>query len=146
MFHCNQWSRRLAYAQGYAAGHQKPFYETRRSHRGGFGVRRPLRYLSYHLDLDEDQRRKIAASFERIKLEREQANLDQKKSDAKVADEFLRDDVSVDDLSEALAIRSQIDASLQSVLARELFEIAALLDTEQREEFAHLLRTGVLKI
>ena len=36
--------------------------ETRRHRSGGFGVRRPLRYLSHHLDLDDVQRRKFAAS------------------------------------------------------------------------------------
>ena len=150
MFHCNQWSRRLAYAQGYAHGHHKPYYETRRHNRhagrGDFGVRRPLRYLSYHLDLDEAQRRKVAASFERIKLEREQASLDKKKSDANVADQLLREDVSVADLSQALAERSKADETLQTVLAKELYEIVAVLDEEQREEFAHLVRTGVLKL
>lgn len=98
------------------------------------------------MDLDENQRRKVAASFERVKLEREQASLDRKKSDATVADEFLRAEVSVDDLQKALSPRARIDANMQAVIAKELYEIATTLDDERREECAYLLRTGVLKL
>jgi hypothetical protein len=147
MFHCSRWPQRYAYARGISdRNYQETFYETRRSGHGGFGVRRPLRYLSYHLDLDEQQRRKVAACFERIKLEREQATLDRKKADAALADEFLRENVSVDDLRQALAPRTQVESNMQIVLAKELVEIATVLDSDQREEFAHLLRTGVLKL
>ena len=144
MFHCDPWSRRYAFAYGST---HRPFHMSR-SHRGGggFGVRRPLRYLSYHLELDESQRRKLAASFERVKLEREQARLDRKKSDANVADALLGEDVSVDDLRAALSSRSKIESDLQTVLAKELYEIARALDADQLEEFAHLVRTGVLKL
>ena len=146
MFQCNHWSRQLAYAQGYAHGHQRPFYETRGTRHGGFGVRRPLRYLSYHLDLDASQRRKVAASFERVKLAREQAKLDRKKCDGNVTDVFLREDVAREDLHKALEQRTQIEQNMQDVIATELYEIASVLDDEQREEFAHLLRTGVLRL
>lgn len=153
MFHCTKWSYRPAYAHG-SCGNKRPFYESRGSRHspsstrggGGFGIRRPLRYLSYHLDLDESQRRSVAASFERIKLEREQVELDHKKLDASLADQFARADVSVDDLRQTLAPRTQSDANMQTVVAKELYEISAILDAEQREEFAHLLRTGVLKL
>ena len=150
MFHCHKWSRGYAYAHGYHRGKQhadhRPYYETRGHRRGGFGVRRPLRYLSYHLDLDESQQRAIAASFERLKLEREQAKLDRKKSDAALADAFEHKDASVDDLRQVLAPRAQIDTNMQAVIAKELFEISAVLEDAQREEFAHLLRTGVIKL
>lgn len=147
MFHCSRWPQRYAYARGMSdRNYKETFYETRRASHGGFGVRRPLRYLSYHLDLDEQQRRKVAACFERIKLEREQANLDRKKADGVLADGFLREDVSVDALRQALAPRTQVESNMQIVLAKELVEIASVLDPDQREEFAHLLRTGVLKL
>ena len=61
-----------------------------RQHRSGrgasFGVRRPLRYLGYHLDLDASQMRKVAAILNRLKTEREQADLDEKRSNAALAD------------------------------------------------------------
>ncbi len=146
MFHCYRWRPyAYAYADGDSSGVRHPYYESRGVKHGGFGVRRPLRYLSYHLNLDESQRRKLAASFERLKLEREQVNLDRKRVDAALAEEFVQTDVSVDDLRQALEPRLQTDANMQTVVAKELYEIAAVLDADQREEFAHLLRTGVLK-
>ena len=150
MFHCHKWSRRYAYAHGYARGKShsddQSYYETRRHRGGGFGVRRPIRYLSYHLDLDESQQRTIAACFERLKLEREQAKLDRKKSDSALADAFEQSGVSVDDLRQVLSPRAQIDANMQTTIAKELYEISAVLEDAQREEFAHLLRTGVIKL
>lgn len=155
MFHCNPWRQRYAYAQHVCADQDyasdrhtrhKPFMTSRSARSGGFGVRRPLRYLSYHLDLDDVQRRKVAASFETIKLAREQARIDRKKADVKLADELERVDVSVSDIASVLATRSQASADGQAALAKALHEIVAALDDEQREEFAHLLRSGVIRL
>ena len=118
-----------------------------RSHRqGGFGVRRPLRYLSHRLDLDDQQRRVIAACFDRIKLEREQAALDRKRSDSQVADKLTQVPLAVEDLQQAMAPRSDIAQRLQATMAKELYEIVQVLDDEQREEFAYLVRSGVVKL
>ena len=69
----------------------------RHSHRGGsFGARRPLRYLSYRLDLDEQQQRTLAAILERLKLDREQAKLDEQKTVSAMADLVTAESVSVD--------------------------------------------------
>jgi hypothetical protein len=145
--HCNRWSRRYAYASAYHdAKSEQPFYESREHRRGSFGVRRPLRYLSYQLDLDEQQRRRIAAVLERLKIEREQGALDQKKTVAGLADLVTREDVSIDELRKALAPRVQSTENLQMAIARAVQEIVALLDSDQREEFAHLLRSGALKL
>ena len=102
MFHCYRWPRTYAHAHSGSSGIRHPYYESRGVRHGGFGMRRPLRYLSHHLNLDESQRRKLAASFERLKLEREQANLDRKRVDAVLAEEFVQTDVSGDDLRQAL--------------------------------------------
>ena len=51
-----------------------------------------------------------------------------------------------EDLHKALEQRTQIEQNMQDVIATELYEIASVLDDEQREEFAHLLRTGVLRL
>ncbi len=146
MFHMYQWPRRYAYAHSCTSGTHRPFYESRGHRHGSFGVRRPLRYLSYHLDLDESQRRRLAASLERIKLEREQSKLNRKRTDTTLAEAFLRVETSVDDLAAALAPNAEAELAMQKVIAKELFEIANVLDTDQREEFAHLLRTGVLRL
>lgn len=149
MFHCNPWSRRYAYATncGHTAQHtSKPFLESRSGRSGGFGVRRPIRYLSYHLDLDDDQRRKVAISIDRIKLEREQMRIDRKKADAKLAEVLANAEVSVDQVKSVLSNRESIVEDSQVILANELVDIVSILDSEQREEFAQLIRNGTIKL
>ena len=149
--HCNRWSRRYAYAYAAKAAYkdaqsEQPFQESREHRRGSFGVRRPLRYLSYQLDLDEQQRRRVAAVLDRLKIEREQGKLDQKKTVSGLADLVTREDVSMDQLRSALAPRIESSENLQMAIARAVLEIVGLLDADQREEFAHLLRSGVLEL
>ena len=59
-------------------------HESRWHHRGGggrdFGVRRPLRFLAFKLDLSEPQTRRMAAILNQLKAEREQAQLDEKRT------------------------------------------------------------------
>ena len=152
MFHCNPWRGSYAFA-GYSSRASRACnldaphtYESRRGRRGTMGVRRPLRYLSYHLDLDEEQRRQVAASFDRVKLERAQADVDHKRSRNKLADEIISDAVSVDQIRNILTERVEADAKMHTVVAKELFEIARVLDPEQRDEFAHLIRTGIVQL
>ena len=133
------WSRRYAFAHAY---HQ-PSYESRkhssyRSH-GGFGVRRPLRYLGYHLDLDDEQMRRVAAILDRLKNEREQAKLDESRTVSELAALVVKEGVSIDDLKAALAPRVASAERLQLVVARAVQEITEVLELEQREEFAYLL-------
>ena len=146
--HCNRWSRRYAYAYGYVDGRSQKHsdstnYESRR-HRsrhsaGGFGVRRPLRYLAYHLDLDDGQMRRIAAIMDRLRTEREQAKLDEARTVTKVASLVTNPDVSVDLLKDALAPRVASAEQLQLATARALQDIIVELDAEQREDFAYLM-------
>ena len=158
MFHCNPWHRHAAYARYAYATHCTPassFSRRRQQHnvqesrghrQGSFGVRRPLRYLSHRLDLDDQQRRVLAASFERIKIEREQAALDRKRSDGQVADKLTQQELAVEDLQQAMSPRTDIAQRLQATIAKELYDIVQVLDDEQREEFAYLVRSGVVKL
>ena len=143
--HCNWWSRRYAYAHA-ASRTSKNYYESRHHRRGGFGVRRPLRYLGYQLDLDEDQMRKVAAILDRLKVEREQGSLDEKKTVSELANIVTKEDVSVDELREVLKPRIDSAGRLQLAVARAMLEMVALLDADQREEFAYLLRNGTLHL
>ena len=145
--HCNRWSRRYAYASAYNDPQsQRPFFESRQHRRGNFGVRRPLRYLSYQLDLDEQQKRSVAAVLDRLKIEREQGRLDHKKTVSALADLVTREDVSVEELRAALAPRLASSENLQIAIAKAVQEIVTLLDPDQREEFGHLMRSGVLDL
>ena len=144
--HCNRWYRRYAYASAFSEHAEQPFYESRNHRRGSFGVRRPLRYLSYQLDLDEQQRRRIAAVLDRLKMEREQGKLDEKKTVSELASLVTNESVSVDELRKTLEPRVKSTENLQIAIAKAVQEIVAVLDPDQREEFAYLLRSGVLNL
>jgi Spy/CpxP family protein refolding chaperone len=112
----------------------------------GLGVRRPLRFLAFKLDLDEEQTGQLARVLERLKLERAQAALDLRRAAAELADaldsaEFAR--TRVDAASE---LRSAANRRVQEAVARTLEELHALLDAEQRAHLAELVRTGVIRI
>ena len=122
------------------------------SRSGSFGVRRPLRYLSYQLDLDESQRRHVAAALDSVKIEREQMALDEKKMVSELAD-LVYDDatdeshkLSTDTLKEALSTRVRSSEQLQKRTAKALKQIVEVLDPDQRQEFAYLIRSGDFRV
>ena len=125
-------------------GHSHHWKSGRRS--GSFGVRRPLRYLSYQLDLDESQRRRVAVVLDAVKTEREQAALDEKKMAADLADLVARPDMTDEALTDVLSARVASTERVQQSVAKAIGEIVAALDPDQREEFAYLLRTGAIQI
>jgi hypothetical protein len=143
---------RYAYATASAEdrGAQRSARWESRRHRhgrgGNFGARRPLRYLSYQLDLDETQQRAVAAILERLKLDREQAALDEQKTISTMAELVTGEQVSVDGFQQALAPRVESARTLQTAIAKAMQELADVLDGDQREELAHLLRSGAFKI
>src|SRR4051812_42599809 len=53
---------------------------------GAFGVRRPLRFLAFKLDLDEKQVGELARILGELKTERAQADVDGRRSVAALAD------------------------------------------------------------
>ena len=128
-------------------------HRGRRGHRSGsFGVRRPLRYLSYQLDLDESQRRQVAAALDSVKIEREQMALDEKKMVSQLADLVhaggadAESKLSTDALKEALSPRVDSSERLQKRIAKALKQIVEVLDPDQRQEFAYLIRTGDFRV
>ena len=153
------WPYRYAYGVAYSSPRdsndqdgETPTWYAHREHRhrgrrsGSFGVRRPLRYLSYQLDLDNSQRRKIAALLDSVKVEREQAALDEKKMVSDLADLVTGPEISSETLEAALSARVRSAERLQARTAEVLREIVAALDPDQTEEFAYLLRTGAFRI
>src|SRR4029077_21197262 len=62
---------------------------------GGFGVRRPLRFLAYKLELDDKQVAELAKILDELKTERAQAEGDRRRSLAAFAD--ARGNASFDD-------------------------------------------------
>lgn len=112
----------------------------------GFGVRRPVRFLTERLDLDDRQVAQLGRIIERIRIEREQAAVDLRRAAGELAD-ALESSAFEDGAAEAAGQR-RIDAaaSVQKVVARSLRELHELLDGEQREELAALIRTGAVRL
>src|SRR5262249_42105483 len=53
---------------------------------GGFGIRRPLRFLTHKLGLDERQAAALARILDELKTERAQAEVDRRRTVAAFAD------------------------------------------------------------
>ncbi len=115
-------------------------------HGGGFGVRRPLRFLAHKLDLNDEQVGQLAAILDRLKTERAQADVDHRRRTASLAEAFEAgtfDTAKVDGANDEHARSAE---RLRSSVKTALEQMHAVLDAEQRKKFAYLLRAGVLAI
>jgi Spy/CpxP family protein refolding chaperone len=107
-----------------------------------FGVRRPLRHLAWKLDLNEEQVRALVDVLDRLKTGYGQARLDRQRSTSDVAAAFTGDALDEAQLNAALESRTRATEALNLELAGALKALYALLNAEQRREFAYLLRSG----
>jgi Spy/CpxP family protein refolding chaperone len=112
----------------------------------GFGVRRPLRFLAFKLDLDEAQVTELAAILNELKTERAQAEVDHRRSTTAFADAVSADSFDDGKAQAAASERVKSTERVQAVVVRALARIHALLKPEQRAKIAYLLRTGALSI
>ena len=117
-----------------------------RRHGGGFGVRRPLRYMAHQLDLDDEQIDTLAGILNVLKTERAQARLDEQRSITGIADAVEKDDFDADAAGEALTLRVAAAERLKHEVLETLRKTHAMLDPEQRKRLAYLLRSGQLTI
>ncbi len=107
---------------------------------GGLGVRRPLRWLAFRLDLDRGQVSAAAKILERLKLERAQAEVDLRRAAADLADAVEAGEFARARVESAGATRLAAAQRVQQAIARALEELHALLDSEQREKLAASIR------
>jgi len=144
--HC-AWKRHHTRSLAFATPHESFRVESRghHHHAGGsanFGVRRPLRYLSHQLDLDESQTRKVAGILNRLKTEQEQAALDTKRTTQALAELMSGEAPLAEELKVALAPRMHSAQRLQDELAHAIQALHAALDAGQCDRFADLLNSG----
>ncbi len=113
---------------------------------GAFGVRRPLRFLAHRLDLDEAQVGKLATILGDLKTERAQVSVDQRRRIAAIA-EAMEGSV-LDEAKLGAAGDEQVKSAerLRDAVSKALRLIHGILDEEQRQRLAYLLRTGVLSM
>lgn len=112
----------------------------------GLGVRRPLRFLSWRLELSAEQTTSLARILERLKLERAQASLDQRRAAAELADALEADEFGTAQVGAAGERRAAAARRVEEAVAKALEELHALLHAEQRGQLAELLRTGTIRI
>jgi len=111
----------------------------------GLGVRRPLRFLAWRLELAEEQTASLARILERLKLERAQAALDLRRAASSLADAF-EGDFARSEAETAAEQRAAAARRVQDAVAKALEELHALLDPGQRRDLAELIRTGAIRI
>jgi Spy/CpxP family protein refolding chaperone len=113
---------------------------------GGFGVRRPLRFLAHKLDLDKDQVVALARILDELKIERAQAAVDDRRALAEFADSLSGDNFDATKAEAAGERRVESHKRLRATLVRSLEQIHAMLNSEQRARLAHLIRAGILTV
>jgi hypothetical protein len=113
---------------------------------GPFGVRRPLRFLAYKLELDEKQVAELARILDDLKTERAQGEVDRRRSLSGFADAVAGATFDAARAKESAALRVATAERLRDAVTAALGKLHALLDGDQRERLAYLIRTGVLSL
>jgi Spy/CpxP family protein refolding chaperone len=123
-----------------------PFGEEGFGPGGGFGVRRPLRFLAHKLELDKDQVVILARILDELKIERAQSAVDDRRALADFADSLAGDQFDAAKAEAAGERRVESQKRLRATLVRSLQQIHAMLNSEQRARLAHLIRAGILTV
>ena len=113
---------------------------------GPFGVRRPLRFLAFKLNLSEQQVAELAKILDELKTERAQAAVDDRRTTAAFADALGLEKFDEAKGAEGGALRVKAAERLRDAVVKALGRIHALLDQGQRAQLAYLIRTGALAI
>jgi Spy/CpxP family protein refolding chaperone len=113
---------------------------------GAFGVRRPLRFLAYKLNLSEEQVAELAKILDELKTERAQAAVDDRRTIAAFADAIGLEQFDDAKAREGGELRTKSAERLRDAVVKALGKMHALLDSGQRAQLAYLIRTGVLSI
>ncbi len=113
---------------------------------GAFGVRRPLRFLAYKLNLSEEQVGQLAKILDELKTERAQAAVDDRRTVSSFADAIGLETFDQAKAREGGDLRVKSAERLRDAVVTALGKIHAVLDSGQRAQLAYLIRTGVLSI
>ena len=125
------------------APHEHPL---RRAFSGHPGVRRPLRFLAYKLELSEAQVTQFAKILDELKVERAQAEVDERRSLLGIADALAGEIFDKAKVTEATEHRVRSAQKLRDAVSEALAQTHALLQPAQRERLAYLVRTGRISI
>ena len=112
----------------------------------GFGVRRPLRFMAWKLELNEAQVEQLATILDSLKTERAQAAVDQRRSVGAFADALASDVFDVDGATTGAGLRVTSAERMKVAVLETLQKTHAMLTADQRKQLAYLLRSGQLTI
>jgi Spy/CpxP family protein refolding chaperone len=121
-------------------------YRAEFSPGASFGVRRPLRFLAWKLDLDEKQASELAKILADLKTERAQADVEARRTASALADLASAAEFDVAKAKEAADLKVKSAERVSAALVAALSRLHALLDPDQRERLAYLVRTGVVQL
>jgi hypothetical protein len=113
---------------------------------GGFGVRRPLRFLAHKLNLDDRQVAELARILAELKTERAQAEVDNRRTIGSFADAVAGEVFDANKAGEGGQMRVQSAERIRAAVLKALEQIHGLLNSEQRLRLAYLIRTGTLSM
>ena len=114
---------------------------------GAFGsgsVRRPLRFLAWKLELDDEQLAEVAKILAELKTERAQGEVDRAKRLTAFADAISADPFDASRAAEGAALRAASAERMRSATLSALEALHALLEPDQRKTLAYLIRTGAI--
>jgi len=112
----------------------------------GFGVRRPLRFLAYKLELERPQVELLVKILDELKTERAQAAVDDHRSLSDFADAVAGETFDAAKAAAGADRRVETAKRLKDAVVRALQQIHAMLNPEQRARLAYLIRSGVLMV
>ena len=113
---------------------------------GGFGVRRPLRFLAYKLELDDRQIAELARLLDEVKTERAQAEVDDRRTLAEFADAVAGETFDAAKATSGGDRRVASATRVRDAVVKLLQQLHAILNPDQRARLAYLIRTGVLVV
>ncbi len=113
---------------------------------GAFGVRRPLRFLAYKLELDDRQVTELARILDELKTERAQAAVDQRRALSAFADAVAGSVFDEPKANTGAQLRMASAERLRAAVVKALGDLHRLLEEPQRARLAYLIRTGTLTL
>jgi len=141
----NDWSAILSQAC-HSPSESADAHRAEFSPGASFGVRRPLRYLAWKLELDERQTAELAKILGDLKTERAQADVEGRRAASALADLASAPSFDLAKAKEATDLKVKSAERVGAALVDALARLHALLDSDQRERLAYLVRTGVVQL
>ena len=121
-------------------------YRAELSPGASFGVRRPLRFLAWKLELDEKQTAELAKVLADLKTERAQADVEGRRAASALADLASAAEFDLAKAKAAADLKVKSAERVSGALVDALARLHALLDPDQRDRLAYLVRTGVVQL